>query len=99
MAIRTHPRTRVAVAAAVLSGLSAAALAVAPVAAPTASASSGAAATVNVMAPLWIDDWQTAGPQWRAFTASLAVADSQDVDAVAVDVWWGAVEATRGSFD
>ncbi|MCS5719119.1 family 14 glycosylhydrolase [Herbiconiux sp. CPCC 205763] len=99
MASRTHPRTRVAVAAAVLSALSTLTIAVAPAVAPSASASSGTASTVSVMAPLWIDDWQTSGPEWRAFTASLAVADAQGVDAVAVDVWWGAVEASRGSFD
>jgi alpha-amylase len=99
MAPHTHPRTRVAVATAVLSTLSSLARAGAPLAAPVASAAPGAAATVNVMAPLWIDDWQTSGPEWRAFTASLAVADAQGVDAVAVDVWWGAVEASRGSFD
>ncbi len=99
MALHTHPRTRVAVATAALSVLASAAFAVAPLAAPAASASSGAATTVNVMAPLWIDDWQTGGPEWKAFTDSLAVADAAGADAVAVDVWWGAVEASRGTFD
>jgi alpha-amylase len=61
--------------------------------------STGTAETVNVMAPLWVDDWATGGPEWRAFTSSLAVASAQGVDAVAIDVWWGAVEPTRGVYD
>jgi alpha-amylase len=71
----------------------------APVGSSPAEASTGAASTVNVMAPLWIDDWATAGPKWRSFTDSLAVADAQGVDAVAVDVWWGKAEPARGTFD
>ncbi|MGD8194918.1 family 14 glycosylhydrolase [Herbiconiux sp. P18] len=67
--------------------------------APAPSPVRGAAATVNVMAPLWIEDWASDGPDWRAFTASLAVADAQGVDAVAVDVWWGKTEPARGTFD
>ena len=67
--------------------------------APPASAAPGAASTVNVMAPLFVEDWASDGPDWRAFTASLAVADSQGVDALAVDVWWGKAEPTRGGFD
>lgn len=102
---RFIPHTRVARAGTALL-LSAVALtgaalvpAVAPGAAPAASASTGAAQTVNVMAPLWIDDWAASGPQWRAFTSSLAVAAGQGVDAVAIDVWWGKAEPARGAFD
>ncbi|GAA2237246.1 family 14 glycosylhydrolase [Herbiconiux moechotypicola] len=89
--------TRGLAAAALLCG---AALSVSPlVPLASASAGTGAARTVNLMAPLFIDDWASSGPQWRAFTSSLAVADRQGVDAVAVDVWWGTAEPERGVFD
>ncbi|WP_066040320.1 family 14 glycosylhydrolase [Herbiconiux solani] len=97
MALRTTSRIGLATAAIALlaSGLSAAPLG----APPGHAASPGAAQTVNVMAPLWIDDWASSGPQWTSFTDSLAIASGQGVDAVAVDVWWGKAEPARGSFD
>ncbi|MFB2581691.1 family 14 glycosylhydrolase [Herbiconiux sp. P15] len=92
-------RSRVAaVTASVVAGLIGLA-ALAPVSSPPASATTGAADTVNVMAPLWVDDWASSGPEWRAFTSSLSVAASQGVDAVAIDVWWGVAEPSRGVYD
>ncbi|MDO9396926.1 MAG: family 14 glycosylhydrolase [Herbiconiux sp.] len=100
MSLRISSRTGLALAVtALLAGGLAAVPAIAPPEAPAARAGTGAARTVNVMAPLFIDDWATSGPAWRAFTDSLAVADRQGADAVAVDVWWGKVEPARGSFD
>ncbi|MGA1837985.1 family 14 glycosylhydrolase [Herbiconiux sp. 11R-BC] len=96
MSYRNPSRLGLALGAA---ALAVTALVAAPAAAPPAQASSHAAESVNVMAPLWIDDWASAGPQWRAFTTSLATADAQGVDAVAVDVWWGKTEPERGTFD
>jgi beta-amylase len=79
--------------------LSAGALTVAPLAATSASAAPGDAQTVNVMAPLWITDWATDGPQWRSFLGQLSTAKRQGVDAVAADVWWGKAEPTRDGYD
>ncbi|WP_291049501.1 family 14 glycosylhydrolase [Herbiconiux sp.] len=95
MLLRSALRTGLAVAAA---ALSVSALVALPATAPSAHAA-GAARSVNVMAPLFIDDWASGGPQWRDFTSSLAVADAQGADAVAVDVWWGKAEPALGSFD
>ena len=97
MAIRnTFTRGGLALAA---TALLAAGLTAAPPTTPPAHAASGAAQTVNVMAPLWISDWATDGPEWRSFVSSLTVAESQGVDAVAMDVWWGKAEPTRDGYD
>lgn len=97
MSSRIVARSGFALAATVLLSSS---LAAAPALAPAATAAPpGPAHTVNVMAPLWIDDWASGGPRWRAFTSSLSVVAGQGVDAVAVDVWWGKAEPARGSFD
>ncbi|MCS5734152.1 family 14 glycosylhydrolase [Herbiconiux daphne] len=96
MILRSAFRLGSAVAA---TALVATGLIAAPVVSSPAEASTGAASTVNVMAPLWIDDWASDGPAWRSFVGSLAVADAQGADAVAVDVWWGKTEPTRGDFD
>lgn len=53
------------------------------------------AETINVMAPLWISDWNSNGPEWTAFIDMLDNASAKGVDAVAVDVWWGAVQPTN----
>jgi hypothetical protein len=55
-------------------------------------------ATANVMAPLDLD---AAGPgAWDAFQNQLMIAKSMGVNAVAVDIWWGKVEAGGdGAFD
>jgi alpha-amylase len=99
MAPRLLSRIGVALSAAALLAASFTAVGATTAPAPPASAAAGAASTVNVMAPLWIEDWATDGPDWRAFTASLAIAEGQGVDAVAVDVWWGKTEPARGSFE
>jgi alpha-amylase len=99
MSNRIPTRAGLVAATALLCSVVATAPAIVPAAALDASASTVAARTVTVMAPLFIDDWATGGAQWRSFTASLAVADAQGVDSVAVDVWWGTAEPTRGGFD
>jgi beta-amylase len=102
-AVAESPARPRAVAPALVSGALALAVVagglLAPAVAPPAVAAGGPASTVNVMAPLWIDDWRSSGPEWRAFTSSLAVAAGQGVDAVAIDVWWGAAEPSRGVYD
>ncbi len=48
--------------------------------------------TVNVMAPLWVEDWQE-------FEKQLALAGSLGVQGVSVDAWWGRVENSDNVFD
>lgn len=45
-------------------------------------------ASVNVMGPLWLDTQE----QWHYFRDDLKTAKQMGVEAVTVDVWWGAVE-------
>ncbi|MDO6720867.1 family 14 glycosylhydrolase [Psychrosphaera sp. 1_MG-2023] len=44
--------------------------------------------SVNVMGPLWLDTQA----QWRDFKNDLQTAKKMGIEAVTVDVWWGAVE-------
>lgn len=60
-----------------------------------ASAAAGDAEVINVMAPLWISDWQTFGPEWSEFVDILDDSAAKGVDGVAIDVWWGAVQPTN----
>lgn len=49
---------------------------------------SALSASVNVMGPLWLDTQE----QWQDFRDDLAVAKKMGIEAVTVDIWWGAVE-------
>lgn len=85
---RAVRRVRVMFGLAILGALTAGSLAT-PV---TATAATGDAQTVNAMAPLYIHDYASDGPQWRAFVAQLETFQKLGGDAISVDVWWGAVQ-------
>ena len=54
-----------------------------------ALADSGDSPTVNAMAPLWMADWASDGPQWQAFTRQLTEFKRIGGTGISVDVWWG----------
>ncbi|RFA09686.1 hypothetical protein B7R54_11015 [Subtercola boreus] len=70
------------------------------VAMPTAAlADAGDSPTVNAMAPLWMADWSSDGPQWQAFTRQLTEFKRIGGTGISVDVWWGKAATSPTSYN
>ncbi|RFA20353.1 family 14 glycosylhydrolase [Subtercola boreus] len=90
----THPFRRLLAVAAVTTVLAGGVVSL-----PTAAlAATGDSPTVNAMAPLWMADWASDGPQWQAFTRQLTEFKRIGGTGISVDVWWGKAALTPTSY-
>ncbi|PPF88186.1 hypothetical protein C5B96_03080 [Subtercola sp. Z020] len=95
MKINHHPLRRLLAVAAVTTALAGGVVAMPNV----AVASPGDSPTVNAMAPLWMADWASSGPQWQAFTRQLTEFKRIGGTGISVDVWWGKAALSPTTYD